>query len=432
MSKRRGFLSNCVFLTQVVISGFIFSFFSTPVNAKSETILYSMKPAAFKQYNIPYSPHHGIGYLNSDSYLQEKELTYRYPAPLPIDNVFKIEASDAIGGMKYSQPDVAYSLFNFNAGIKVPSTTLKQRLLKTAQNRNPENFQEQSVTTHEFSNKDEIKPLRDIRYLDSVDEEIKTDAGDSNYKIKNKNILQTDSYDMGTTDVYTQSKGNFTDASDNLVSVSSDAVLSYVPSEFNYSSENSSVKPSTDIVNDVHSLNFSNFNSSILYPSAKTDHTTQNSVSLKKHVYIELMNQTNLTDSSVLSTSIFPSTSNEENVTNSLPSTDSEKKLSSGTVAGIVIVVLVSVTLLSSAVIYLLYRKFNGRCTSVVESKFNTDNCGYLDDSLRSSIYLNNHIELPKESSEEMTSLDNDSFLNSLETMTIQNYWADNSKNTKV
>lgn len=37
-----------------------------------------------------------------------------------------------------------------------------------------------------------------------------------------------------------------------------------------------------------------------------------------------------------------------------------------------------------------------------------------------------------QESSEEMTSLDNDSFLNSLETMTIQNYWADNSKNTKV
>lgn len=48
------------------------------------------------------------------------------------------------------------------------------------------------------------------------------------------------------------------------------------------------------------------------------------------------------------------------------------------------------------AVIYLLYRKFNGKCTSVVESKFNSDNCGYLDDSLRSSIYLNNHIELPK------------------------------------
>jgi len=37
-----------------------------------------------------------------------------------------------------------------------------------------------------------------------------------------------------------------------------------------------------------------------------------------------------------------------------------------------------------------------------------------------------------QENSEEMYSLDNDSFLNSLEAMTIQNYWTDNVKHTKL
>lgn len=37
-----------------------------------------------------------------------------------------------------------------------------------------------------------------------------------------------------------------------------------------------------------------------------------------------------------------------------------------------------------------------------------------------------------QENSEEMYSLDNDSFLNSLEAMTIQNYWADSIRHTKL
>lgn len=129
-----------------------------------------------------------------------------------------------------------------------------------------------------------------------------------------------------------------------------------------------------------------------------------------------------------------PPAGNTDQFPDALPSVESTTsiRLNSGAVAGIVIAVLVCVTVITSAVIYLLYRRYNGKCTNVVEGKFNSDNCGYLDDSLRSSVYLNNHIELPKENSEEMSSLDNDSFLNSLETMTIQNYWADNTKNTKV
>lgn len=55
----------------------------------------------------------------------------------------------------------------------------------------------------------------------------------------------------------------------------------------------------------------------------------------------------------------------------------------------------------------------NDRCS-------NPDSSGYIDDA---SV---------RDNSEEMYSLDNDSFLNSLEAMTIQNYWTDTVKHTKL
>jgi hypothetical protein len=48
------------------------------------------------------------------------------------------------------------------------------------------------------------------------------------------------------------------------------------------------------------------------------------------------------------------------------------------------------------------------------------------------SILMQNFKLCLQENSEEMYSLDNDSFLNSLEAMTIQNYWTDNVKHTKL
>ncbi|XP_044256692.1 uncharacterized protein LOC123006340 isoform X2 [Tribolium madens] len=68
---------------------------------------------------------------------------------------------------------------------------------------------------------------------------------------------------------------------------------------------------------------------------------------------------------------------------------------------------------------YFLYRNrgfnrpqvLNDRCS-------NPDSSGYIDDA--------------SDNSEEMYSLDNDSFLNSLEAMTIQNYWTDTVKHTKL
>lgn len=109
-----------------------------------------------------------------------------------------------------------------------------------------------------------------------------------------------------------------------------------------------------------------------------------------------------------------------------------EFALASGAVAGIVVGAISLVALLTGLATYVVLRRpfvklLNGN------DKSSAENVAYIDDSLRSG-YTNTHIELPKESSEEMTSLDNDSFLNSLEAVTIQNYWADstNTKNTNV
>lgn len=102
--------------------------------------------------------------------------------------------------------------------------------------------------------------------------------------------------------------------------------------------------------------------------------------------------------------------------------------LGAGAIVGIIFGVLGVVVLVGGVFGYLIYHR---RFRPLSEIKYPTDNCGYVDDTLRVS-YINNHIELPKENSEEMFSLDNDSFLNSLEAMTLQNYWAEDAKNTKV
>ncbi|XP_064480252.1 uncharacterized protein LOC135393863 isoform X2 [Ornithodoros turicata] len=106
--------------------------------------------------------------------------------------------------------------------------------------------------------------------------------------------------------------------------------------------------------------------------------------------------------------------------------------LASGAVAGIVVGAISIVALLTGLATYIILRRpfvklLNGN------DKSSAENVAYIDDSFRGG-YMNTHVELPKESSEEMTSLDNDSFLNSLEAVTIQNYWADSTatRNTNV
>ncbi|KAJ8918726.1 hypothetical protein NQ315_015046 [Exocentrus adspersus] len=98
----------------------------------------------------------------------------------------------------------------------------------------------------------------------------------------------------------------------------------------------------------------------------------------------------------------------------------SESNLSAAGITGITLACIVVVGIICG-ISFFLYRTrgfnrpqvLNDRCS-------NPDSSGYLDDA---SV---------RDNSEEMYSLDNDSFLNSLEAMTIQNYWTDTVKHTKL
>ncbi|XP_050424127.1 uncharacterized protein LOC126835517 [Adelges cooleyi] len=68
---------------------------------------------------------------------------------------------------------------------------------------------------------------------------------------------------------------------------------------------------------------------------------------------------------------------------------------------------------------YIMYKRSRWNTPQALDHCSNADSIGYLDDMF-------------KENSDEMYSLDNDSFLNSLEAMTIQNYWTENVKHTKL
>lgn len=73
------------------------------------------------------------------------------------------------------------------------------------------------------------------------------------------------------------------------------------------------------------------------------------------------------------------------------------------------------------AVSFIMYRNYGFNRLQVLNDRCsNPDSIGYIDDST------------VRENSEEMYSLDNDSFLNSLEAMTIQNLWTDSVKHTKL
>lgn len=66
--------------------------------------------------------------------------------------------------------------------------------------------------------------------------------------------------------------------------------------------------------------------------------------------------------------------------------------------------------------VFLYRRRYNNKPQALSEPDLSV----YIDDSTI------------RDNSDEMYSLDNDSFLNSLEAMTIQNYWTDTVKHTKL
>ncbi|XP_021941181.1 uncharacterized protein LOC110840447 isoform X2 [Zootermopsis nevadensis] len=94
--------------------------------------------------------------------------------------------------------------------------------------------------------------------------------------------------------------------------------------------------------------------------------------------------------------------------------------LDAASITGISLGILVFAALVGAVSFVLYRRRFLNKPQTLNDKCSNPDSSGYIDDSTL------------RENSEEMYSLDNDSFLNSLEAMTIQNYWTDNVKHTKL
>uniref|UniRef100_A0A6B2EAE9 Putative immunoglobulin a1 protease autotransporter-like protein n=1 Tax=Phlebotomus kandelakii TaxID=1109342 RepID=A0A6B2EAE9_9DIPT len=90
--------------------------------------------------------------------------------------------------------------------------------------------------------------------------------------------------------------------------------------------------------------------------------------------------------------------------------------LNAGAISGICVAVMFLFVSAAVAGMILYRRRYINKPQTLSEP----DSSGYIDDSTI------------RDNSDEMYSLDNDSFLNSLEAMTIQNYWTDNVKHTKL
>ncbi|KAG8191434.1 hypothetical protein JTE90_020686 [Oedothorax gibbosus] len=393
-----------------------------------EAILLRSTPATVNFLRIPYRSlfdHAQIPPLNYR--YRYKPFKQKLPREPIVDEYLRIEPSDAISDLKYSQPAIDYHAENSNPE-PVP---LKSAFERGLQPNLHHNSSHSVLKNHAPSPKDHQNTSlsKNVRFLEpesstELSEDI-LESVNNNHPVE-VNDSHIENFHEFPSEVMESETRSIPSSSDNISNPSI-----FYDDEKSYKYRVPSKKSSERAIEEVpsHFSNISKFIYSDTNASTLPPDTITPPFVLHSHVFNEVVNHTNSLNNN--ETTVVPSMYDVENISSSSISFPSEnRKLSTGTVAGIVIGVLVCATVLSSAVIYLLYQKYNGKC--VVEGKFNSDNGGYLDDSLRSSIYLNNHIELPKESSEEMSSLDNDSFLNSLETMTIQNYWTDSSKNTKV
>ncbi|XP_063375469.1 uncharacterized protein LOC134663079 [Cydia amplana] len=121
-----------------------------------------------------------------------------------------------------------------------------------------------------------------------------------------------------------------------------------------------------------------------------------------------------------LETQNFLQTRIPPNVESSRRVIEQEGGMDTGAIAGISFAALVLGALAGSTAFVLYRRRYLNKPQTLNDKCSNPDSSGYLDDSTI------------RDNSEEMYSLDNDSFLNSLEAMTIQNYWTDTVKHTKL
>lgn len=138
----------------------------------------------------------------------------------------------------------------------------------------------------------------------------------------------------------------------------------------------------------------------------------------------EISVENKVEESVVRTTSVEPFNFNNNRVAAATSSDNKERVNQSGLDAGSITGITLGIVVISGlfgAISFVLYRRrYLNKPQALNDKSSNLDSSGYIDDTSF------------RENSEEMYSLDNDSFLNSLEAMTIQNYWTENVKHTKL
>ncbi|CAO1396007.1 unnamed protein product [Diamesa tonsa] len=136
-----------------------------------------------------------------------------------------------------------------------------------------------------------------------------------------------------------------------------------------------------------------------------TEAKVVNNISSRSTLQVNQLTQNTVNDDKLSSEALFVTDEDNGGIT-----------MNAGVISAICVGVIGSLSAISIMFVYVYRRRFLNKPQTLNEP----DSSGYIDDSTI------------RDNSDEMYSLDNDSFLNSLEAMTIQNYWTDSVKHTKL
>lgn len=307
-------------------------------------LLQPYHPANVKSLHIPYRYLFDRG---SPNYKHRFKSNQHIPAKGPtVEEYLRIEPSDAIHDPKYSRPvGYAENIYSDSAPSLHPPNS--------APNPSHTIFQEEVLPSGKVHQKS--SPSKDLRFLESEDN-TNTSGGISEPKSniqENKLNVEKLSDESSNTMLL---ESNVTESATHLLSSSSDNILTYENPSISFDADGykyvvPSKKSSERAIEDVpshYSENpiYSQSNLSTL-SSVVPDVVTRPPFVLHSHVFDDVVNQTDSAESS--ETTVVPSTYDVENISSSSISFPSDNsKLSPGTVAGIVIGVLVCATILSS------------------------------------------------------------------------------------
>jgi len=105
------------------------------------------------------------------------------------------------------------------------------------------------------------------------------------------------------------------------------------------------------------------------------------------------------------------------NITRTRSVVQSGVQLTPAVTAGVTIASVIAFTSIVGATLYYIYHRRSQASAARTQDTTSSHYTGLWDDSIMLS-YINSQFDIPKDPSEEMVSLDNDAYLNSLESMT--------------